>query len=372
MYTVCPLCDQHARDGNLYCEKPECPAERALLLLDEGDLVGDLEIVKTISVLHSAAIYEALRHDEKVFVKVAHQGEQHRERLKREAAVLRRFLGSRHALPYLPTLLPPFSYAAVGRDDAAYGKIGFSELLLYYYVFAHSPSEALGTVLARQPQLWINHVGWIMVGVATAVSYLQRAGISDFALCPDAILVRFDDDPPRTPRVLLADLGVAAGQQDWSRAWYPELVPPAYAAPELIDDRKQALKHDPQTVRVDPRTDVYGLGATLYELLVGEPPVTARPRSLDAILEAIQAGNLVEMSRREDVRSVAEIALQATAAKPAQRTESPATFGKQLLDIFGDVPEEKKRRAPSRRTIFAVIGALLLIAILLALALALF
>ena len=77
----------------------------------------------------------------------------------------------------------------------------------------------------------------------------------------------------RTPlgEIVLLDFGLAKGwpagevtQTDRSVFGYTL----AYAPPEQI-----------QGMRTDPRSDVYAVGATLYHLLTGRPPVNARDRS---------------------------------------------------------------------------------------------
>jgi hypothetical protein len=77
------------------------------------------------------------------------------------------------------------------------------------------------------------------------------------------------------------------------------------------------------------------------------------------------------MDRVDDVKAVAELALQATDVKPARRIADPLTFGQQLQGQFGPIPEPKRRRTVSTRTLLVVAGALLAIAFLLAFSLSL-
>ena len=73
----------------------------------------------------------------------------------------------------------------------------------------------------------------------------------------------------------------------------------------------------------------------------------------------------------EDVPEIAKITLDAVAGihEFENRPKDMRALGKQLQKIFGNVPAEKISRWPKRRTLYAIGGAILMIASLILLAL---
>lgn len=355
MKQVCLLCERTSPDSNLYCQETYCPAEMSPTILDYGEWLGDIEIVKPIIVLRSAVLYEATHQKETVFLKVAHPGPENKERLKREAEFLKGMQLAKQQHEFLPVLRPPYANTTIEVD--AYGKAMLRGHLLYFYIFDHVEGDPLRDIITENPQLWINHVGWIVLSMATAVNFLHTKGLYHLGISPDTVLVRFDDEP-NVPRILLFDLGVASSPQNLNINWYPFFVPPAYTAPELIDGR----------MRPSMASDVYGLGLTLYELLVGEPAFAYKLNSDAEVYRAVQRNRRVRMNRVEDVKSVANIALQAVDQQVNQRQQDANEIGQQLVSFFGPVPGPKKSRWPSLNTMMVLIGALLAIAFLITLA----
>jgi len=361
MKQVCLQCGRISAGGDLFCQETYCPGEMSPTILDAGDWFGDIEIVKPIIVLRSAVLYEATHQKRKVYLKVAHPGAENKERLKREAEFLQSLQLRKLHQQTLPRLLPAYANTTVALD--AYGKTMLRGHLLYFFLFEHFEGEPLCDVLRRNPQLWINHVGWTMTSLAATVNYLHMQSRYHFGLSPDSLLVRFDDKPS-APRTLLFDLGVVTDKAHLNQDWYPFVAPPAYTAPELIDV-------DPGQVLPDYRTDVYGLGMVLYELLVGQPAFPFKLRGDSEVLKAVIRGQRVTMNRVEDVRKVAQIALRATSLEPAERQSSAYEFAQQLRGLFGDVPPPKRSPWPSLNTIFLVVIVLVIIAFLIVLALTL-
>jgi serine/threonine protein kinase len=353
---VCLLCERTSPSGNLFCQETDCPAEMSPTILNHGDWLGDIEIVKPVIVLRAAVLYEAIHQKQKVYLKVAHPGHENKERLKREAELLRSIQGPLSFSKQLPQLLPPYANTTVRAD--AYGKVMLQGHLLYFLLFTYSEGEPLRHLLLKNPQLWLQHVGWLMAALATTVAYLQSKGIYHYGLSPDCVLVRFDAEQ-NAPRILLFDLGIASKEQELARNWYKFFIPPAYMAPELVDDR---------IVKPNYRTDVYGLGIMLYELLIGEPAFPYKLRSAAEIARAIGRQERPAKERMEHVEeTVAHLAIQATHLQPDARHADAREMARVLLSQFGNLPEEKQSRLPSRRTILVVVGAILVIVLLLAL-----
>ncbi|HEX9438596.1 MAG TPA: protein kinase, partial [Roseiflexaceae bacterium] len=320
-------------------------------ILDYGEWLGDIEIIRPITVLRSSALYEARHNKQKVLLKVAHPGPEHTERLKREATFLRDIASKKERAASFPLLIPPYANTTIEKDP--YGRAILREHLLFFCLFEHFEGDPLRDVLIKNPQLWIFHVGWIMISLASAVAFLQSKGMYHYGLSPETVLVRFSEDSP-APQTLLFDLGIASDRKQLKESWYPALVSPAYTAPELIG----------ATVQPDYATDVYGLGLVLYELLVGSPPFPYKLHSDAEVYDAVRYGHRVRMSRVEDVKEVAEIAVTAVSAAPERRQKSAADVAEALLKTFGAAPVQRKRSLPSPRTTLIVTATLLAIAFL--------
>lgn len=131
----------------------------------------------------------------------------------------------------------------------------------------------------------------LMVKVADAVHAAHRQGLIHRDLKPANILVAQDEAGQPWPYVV--DFGLARLWEGQSLTAPGQMVgSPAYMAPEQA-----------QGGSVDPRTDVYGLGATLYELITGRPPFQGQ----DAV------SILLKVVREEPVRLGAYLGAEAVA-----------------------------------------------------------
>jgi predicted Ser/Thr protein kinase len=118
------------------------------------------------------------------------------------------------------------------------------------------------TLGAAAPSMTVVERITVMRQVAEAVHAAHRLGIVHRDLKPSNIMVERGDDGAWKPYVM--DFGLARELATDGGTLSGSLIgTPSYMSPE------QALG---EVRRLDRRTDVYGLGATLYAVLVGRPP----------------------------------------------------------------------------------------------------
>ncbi len=117
--------------------------------------------------------------------------------------------------------------------------------------------ESLKQILATQKRIAPLLLPAIANGVAQALAYIHQQGIVHRDIKPANIIVE-----KATRAVYLADFGIARAESSQTLTQTGMIIgTPYYLSPEQIQGRK-----------IDPRSDIYALGATLYELASGQPP----------------------------------------------------------------------------------------------------
>ena len=135
--------------------------------------------------------------------------------------------------------------------------------------------ESLRAVIEREGRLPASRVSKIAMQVLDALDAAHAAGIVHRDIKPSNIMLGRND------RVKLVDFGVARlVDVDVTRTG-DQLGTPAYMAPEQV-----------RGANADERTDLYGLGATLYEVVTGERVVAFESPGPEALakLHAACAG----------------------------------------------------------------------------------
>lgn len=128
---------------------------------------------------------------------------------------------------------------------------------LRYYVQDYVEAPTLRAVLADGP-LPVERTIQLGAFLARAAQHLTRLDLAHGDIKPDNILVLRDTDSPSAPwEFRLIDLGIAA--ELFSVA--PRAGTPSYLAPERFG-----------AAPVSERTEIYSIGATLYQCLTLRPP----------------------------------------------------------------------------------------------------
>ncbi|MBI3982980.1 MAG: serine/threonine-protein kinase [Gemmatimonadetes bacterium] len=247
-----------------------------------------------------ATVYLArdLKHDRQVAVKV----------LKPELAAVvgaERFLGEIKVTANLqhPHILP--------LHDS-----GEAEGFLFY-VMPYVEGESVRERLTREKQLPVADAVRIATEVAAALDYAHRRGVIHRDIKPENILLH-------DGQALVADFGIALAVSSAGGARLTEtgmsLGTPHYMSPEQAMGERE----------ITARSDVYALGVTLYEMLVGEPPFTG-PTAQAIVAKLLTDDPHPIAQLRRTVPPHVEVAVMTALEKlPADRFTSGAAFAEAL------------------------------------------
>jgi serine/threonine protein kinase len=340
-----------SQDFNLWCQEKYCPAENATEIFDNGEWFGPMEIIQPMVITRSAIVYQARRGEEQLLLKVANVGCEEKLRLEAKA-FLQLAKAGQH--PLLPVLLPAHAQGSV--EHHPYGWTVIEGRVKYFEVFQFTDGTILRNLLLKNPQPWFQHVGWIILSIADVIFYLHKAGKLHLCLNPDMVLVRFDRQG--FPRPMLLDLGLAHAGENIHEIWNENYNLPAYTAPEIADQRSG----------VGTGTDVYGIGMLLYEMLAGRPAYEYHLRKDEAVGKSVLEGEF-KTTGRIDLKNIPEVAEKAINRQYDLRFPDVRSLVGALQPNFPAVPAERKSFQINWQIVFIVLGSLLAISLLLAMAL---
>ncbi|HVS40066.1 MAG TPA: bifunctional serine/threonine-protein kinase/formylglycine-generating enzyme family protein [Gemmataceae bacterium] len=175
--------------------------------------------------------------------------------------------------------------------------------------------------------------------LARAVHFAHQQGIIHRDLKPANVLLTADGAPKIADFGLAKRLEAGVGQTRTG-----EIVgTPSYMAPE------QAMRG--ASARVGTPTDVYALGAILYEMLTGRPPFRG-PTGVDTILQVLQDDPVPPRQLQPKTpRDLETICLKCLQKEPSRRYGSAEALAEDLRRFRGHEPIQARPVGPWERAV---------------------
>jgi len=188
---------------------------------------------------------------------------------------------------------------------------------LLYYVMPYVSGESLRQRLEREAQLPLEDATRLARTVAAALDYAHRQQVVHRDIKPENVMLHEGE-------ALVTDFGIAkavsvAGKETLTRTGMA-VGTPAYMSPEQAGGEME----------LDGRSDIYSLGAMLYEMLTGVAPFTG-PTAQSIIAKLFTESALPLHERRDAVPEWLERSVLKSLNKtPAERYGTAAQFAQAL------------------------------------------
>lgn len=236
-----------------------------------------------------------------------------------------------------PNIVPVYELGRRPEDNQPFYTMRFVRgQTLRDAIAVHHEKRLAGTADALGRQKLLS----ALVAVCQAIAYAHSRGVIHRDLKPENVvmgafgevvvldwgLAKVVDQPAEdtkdVPSILLS-------QEANVKATFGVIGTPAYMAPEQAEGRQEL---------VDPRTDVYGLGAILFEILTGHTPVEG-----ETVEEVLQRVTTREPRHPREVvpdvpRPLDAVCVKALAKTRADRYQKAADLAEELLRWMADEP----------------------------------
>ncbi len=215
-------------------------------------------------------------------------------------------------------------------DSGEVARPGSSPLLWFTMPFVEG--ESLRSRLTREKQLPLEDALRIARETADGLDYAHRHGVVHRDIKPENILLSGD-------HALVADFGIARalrGEGERLTETGLAIGTPSYMSPEQAAGERD----------LDGRTDVYAVGAVLYEMLAGEPPFTGPTAQAIVVRALTETPRPLGALRTGLPAAMDEVIARAMARAPADRYATAAQFAQALADA--DRTRQQSRDARSQ------------------------
>lgn len=190
------------------------------------------------------------------------------------------------------------------------------ERTLSYLIMDYVEGHSLETRVQLDGKLGEEQAVRMTIQIADALEHAHQRGLIHRDVKPSNILLTPDGDARLTDFGLVKDVATSSALTETASV----MGTPNYMAPEQFDDARL----------VDPRSDLYGLAATLYFAVTGKEPFAAR--GFLSMAEKKFAGKLVPPRQLtpELSQHVERVITRALSVVPLDRPQSCAEFMREL------------------------------------------
>ena len=222
---------------------------------------------------------------------------------------------------------------------------------LYYFAMEYIDGPSVKMLIKQQRVIDEKRALEIALGVTQALIFAHRAGIVHRDIKPDNILLTSRGETK------LADLGLARQALDSDRDQEGEdhskddpfgmggrdaeltqagsaVGTPSYMAPEQVRGEMD---------KIDARTDLYELGATIFHMLTGKPPYVAENSKMVMVMHLTAAVPDARAANPAVSEATSKLVHKLMQKEPAKRVQSPEDVAKEIDRILRGGPPDRVR-----------------------------